>query len=57
MLRIGMTVNNLRKSSNDEEIITVAKTLIKTWKKFVPENDTKKPEKIKDESKEREEKT
>ena len=38
-----MTVNNLRKSSKDEEIITVAKSLIKTWKKFVPEGE-KKPE-------------
>ena len=50
-----MTVNNLRKSSNDEEMITVAKTLIKTWKKFVPENDTKKPA-VKEDSREREEK-
>ena len=41
--RIGMTVNNLRKSSKDDEIITVAKSLIKTWKKFVPEGE-KKPE-------------
>ena len=49
-----MTVNNLRKSSNDEEMITVAKTLIKTWKKFVPENDTKKP--VKEDTREREEK-
>lgn len=55
MVRIGMTVNNLRKSSNDEEMITVAKTLIKTWKKFVPENDTKKPA-VKEDSREREEK-
>ena len=38
-----MTVNNLRKSSKDDEIITVAKSLIKTWKKFVPEGE-KKPE-------------
>jgi len=50
--RIGMTVNNLRKSSKDEEIITVAKSLIKTWKKFVPENDSKKAEKAKDEPRE-----
>ena len=46
-----MTVNNLRKSSKDEEIITVAKSLIKTWKKFVPEND-KKPDKPKEEPRE-----
>jgi len=54
MIRIGMTVNNLRKSSKDDEIITVAKSLIKTWKKFVPE-DTKKPDKPKEDSREREE--
>jgi len=52
--RIGMTVNNLRKSSKDDEIITVAKSLIKTWKKFVPE-DNKKPEKAKEEKEERRE--
>eukprot|EP00096_Caligus_rogercresseyi_P014045 TRINITY_DN658_c1_g1_i1.p1 TRINITY_DN658_c1_g1~~TRINITY_DN658_c1_g1_i1.p1 ORF type:complete len:300 (+),score=119.14 TRINITY_DN658_c1_g1_i1:146-1045(+) len=39
--RIGMTVNNLRKKSKDEEVVTVAKSLIKTWKKFVPENSEK----------------
>merc|ERR1719347_1551524 len=33
-----MTVNALRKSSKDEEIITLAKSLIKTWKKFVPDS-------------------
>lgn len=33
--RIGMTVNSLRKSSNDEEVISLAKTLIKTWKKLL----------------------
>ena len=38
-----MTVNNLRKTSKDDEIITVAKSLIKTWKKFVSEGE-KKPE-------------
>lgn len=47
--RIGMTVNALRKSSKDEEIITLAKSLIKTWKKFVPDGDKK--EKPKEESK------
>ena len=47
-----MTVNNLRKSSKDDEIITVAKSLIKSWKKFVPE-DNKKPEKAKEEKEER----
>lgn len=33
--RIGMTVNALRKSSKDEEVISLAKTLIKNWKKFL----------------------
>jgi len=33
--RIGMTVNALRKSSQDEEVISLAKTLIKNWKKFL----------------------
>jgi len=50
--RIGMTVNALRKSSKDEEIITLAKSLIKTWKKFVPDTGEKKEkEKPKEESK------
>jgi len=36
--RIGMTVNALRKSSQDEDVITLAKNLIKAWKKFLPDN-------------------
>ena len=47
-----MTVNNLRKSSKDDEIITVAKSLIKTWKKFVPEGDKKSESKAKEEARE-----
>jgi len=50
--RIGMTVNALRKSSKDEETVTVAKSLIKTWKKFVPDSGDKKPEKPKEEHRE-----
>ncbi|ESP03395.1 hypothetical protein LOTGIDRAFT_237702 [Lottia gigantea] len=34
--RIGMTVNNLRKASKNEEVISLAKTLIKLWKKLLP---------------------
>ncbi|XP_050407592.1 transcription elongation factor S-II [Patella vulgata] len=34
--RIGMTVNNLRKASKSEEVISLAKTLIKSWKKLLP---------------------
>lgn len=33
--RIGMTVNALRKSSKDDEVISLCKTLIKNWKKFL----------------------
>ncbi|XP_076439867.1 transcription elongation factor S-II-like [Babylonia areolata] len=34
--RIGMTVNNLRKASTNEEVISLSKTLIKNWKKLLP---------------------
>ncbi|KAK3601496.1 hypothetical protein CHS0354_027644 [Potamilus streckersoni] len=34
--RIGMTVNNVRKASTKEENITLAKSLIKSWKKLLP---------------------
>jgi len=55
--RIGMTVNALRKSSNDEETVTLAKSLIKAWKKLVPETAEKKEErKEKEEVKKKEEK-
>ncbi|OXA63334.1 transcription elongation factor S-II [Folsomia candida] len=37
--RIGMTVNQIRKSSDDKEVISTAKNLIRKWKKFLPEND------------------
>ena len=47
-----MTVNNLRKSSKDDQIITVAKSLIKTWKKFVPEGDKKSDSKGREEVRE-----
>lgn len=33
--RIGMTVNELRKSTKDEEVISLSKTLIKKWKQFL----------------------
>lgn len=33
--RIGMTVNDLRKMSRDEEVISLSKTLIKVWKRFL----------------------
>lgn len=31
-----MTVNALRKTSKDDEVISLSKTLIKNWKKFIP---------------------
>ncbi|CAH1105111.1 unnamed protein product [Psylliodes chrysocephalus] len=40
--RIGMTVNALRKSSKDEEVISLSKTLIKNWKKFLGTNSNEK---------------
>lgn len=33
--RIGMTVNELRKCSKDDVVISLSKTLIKNWKKFL----------------------
>jgi len=36
--RIGMTVNNLRKQSQNDELVTLAKSLIKNWKKLLPED-------------------
>ncbi|XP_077867010.1 transcription elongation factor A protein 1-like [Saccoglossus kowalevskii] len=34
--RIGMSVNSLRKQSSNEEVISLAKSLIKSWKKLLP---------------------
>lgn len=34
--RIGMTVNKIRKASEDKEVVSLAKTLIRKWKKFLP---------------------
>jgi len=36
---------HLRKSSRDDEVVTLAKSLIKTWKKSLPENAEKQKEK------------
>lgn len=33
--RVGLTVNEIRKCSKDEEVIALAKTLIKNWKKCI----------------------
>ncbi|XP_071037650.1 transcription elongation factor S-II isoform X2 [Parasteatoda tepidariorum] len=40
--RIGMTVNSLRKSSSDDEVITLAKSLIKAWKKLLTDTPSSK---------------
>ncbi|XP_013390453.1 transcription elongation factor S-II [Lingula anatina] len=34
--RIGMIVNNFRKASTNDEVITLSKSLIKSWKKLLP---------------------
>lgn len=34
--RIGMTVNNLRKASSNDDVVSLSKTLIKNWKKLLP---------------------
>lgn len=39
--RIGMTVNDLRKNSRDEEVIALSKTLIKVWKRFLADTPRK----------------
>lgn len=44
-----------RKSSQDEEVITLAKSLIKLWKKFVPESNEKKEKKREESEKKKEE--
>jgi len=36
--KIGMTVNNLRKQTKDDQVIATAKALIKSWKKLLPDN-------------------
>ena len=36
-----MTVNNLRKNIKDEDVISLSKSLIKSWKKLLPDNDSK----------------
>jgi len=33
--RIGITVNDFRKATGDDEVSNLAKTLIKSWKKLV----------------------
>lgn len=40
--KIGMKVNTLRKTEKDEEVIALTRSLIKSWKKLVPDKDGKK---------------
>lgn len=49
--RIGMTVNELRKTTKDEEVISLSKTLIKSWKRFIGPTATSKDASGKESSK------
>jgi len=42
--RIGMTVNAIRKKSKEDQVITLAKALIKNWKKFINQGTSNKME-------------
>ncbi|KAM9752115.1 transcription elongation factor A protein 2 isoform 2-T2 [Menidia menidia] len=48
--RVGMSVNAVRKQSSDEEVQTLAKALIKSWKKLLDGSERKAEEKKKDDS-------
>merc|ERR1712083_575913 len=37
---IGFAVHSLKKSSSDQKVISESKSLIKTWKQFVPNNNS-----------------
>lgn len=54
--RVGMTVNALRKASKDEEVISLSKTLIKHWKKFLSNAPPQKPTSSSSSSKSKKEK-
>ncbi|XP_053566423.1 transcription elongation factor A protein 2 [Bombina bombina] len=43
--RIGMSVNALRKQSNEEEVIMLSKSLIKSWKKLLDNSEQRGKEK------------
>ncbi|KYN01847.1 Transcription elongation factor S-II [Cyphomyrmex costatus] len=51
-----MTVNALRKSSRDEEVISLSKTLIKNWKKFLSGSNKEKDSTSSSSSKKKDEK-
>ncbi|XP_042372831.1 transcription elongation factor A protein 2-like, partial [Plectropomus leopardus] len=48
--RVGMSVNAVRKHSSDEEVQTLAKALIKSWKKLLDGSEGKSEEKKKEAS-------
>nr|XP_020470720.1 transcription elongation factor A protein 2-like isoform X1 [Monopterus albus] len=50
--RVGMSVNAVRKQSSDEEVQTLAKTLIKSWKKLLDDSEGKSEEKEKEKKRE-----
>ncbi|XP_054465627.1 transcription elongation factor A protein 2 isoform X2 [Anoplopoma fimbria] len=50
--RVGMSVNAVRKHSSDEEVQTLAKVLIKSWKKLLDGSEGKSDEKEKEKKKE-----
>ncbi|XP_075032765.1 transcription elongation factor A protein 2 isoform X1 [Mixophyes fleayi] len=43
--RVGMSVNAVRKESNDEEVIALSKSLIKSWKKLLDSSEQRGKEK------------
>lgn len=45
--RIGMSVNGIRKHCTDEEVVTLAKILIKNWKRLLESAQNEKSEEIK----------
>ncbi|KAM7411183.1 hypothetical protein PAMA_021254 [Pampus argenteus] len=50
--RVGMSVNAVRKQSSDDEVQTLAKALIKSWKKLLDGSEGKSEEKEKEKKKE-----
>ncbi|KAM3872266.1 transcription elongation factor A protein 2 [Diretmus argenteus] len=50
--RVGMSVNAVRKQSSEEEVQTLAKSLIKSWKKLLDGSEGKGEEKEKEKKKE-----
>ncbi|XP_060605935.1 transcription elongation factor A protein 1-like isoform X2 [Ruditapes philippinarum] len=48
--RIGITVNNFRKASSNDDVISLSKNLIKIWKKLLPDNNSKSDKKEKSSS-------